>query len=237
MNIEFEFTSPGTPQQNGKAERMIATLWGPLRAVNHHALGDSWLKYALFAEFLNTLTHLQNITVSESGVTCAYQKLYGYIPKWAENLKTLGEVAVVRNIQSNPSKIEPRGRIMIMIGYQLDGPPKCYKFFNPQSNKTVYSRDIRWLEKTYAEYKELQNNAFQEHKSSIPMKITCNESTTGTIDEENKSICYEDGVTHVYEPPHQNHDETTNSNFAENISETTSDMDKKFLEQEREKEN
>ena len=96
---------------------------------------------------------------------------------------------------------------MIMIGYQLDGPPNCYKFFNPQLNKTVYSRDIHWQEKTYAEYKELQKNIYQDHKLSIPMKITCNEATTGIIDEENKSICCEDEVTHVYEPTHQNHNE------------------------------
>jgi transposase InsO family protein len=28
FNVKFEFTAPGTPQQNGKVERAFATLFG-----------------------------------------------------------------------------------------------------------------------------------------------------------------------------------------------------------------
>ena len=28
LNVQVEFTSPNTPQQNGQVERSFATLWG-----------------------------------------------------------------------------------------------------------------------------------------------------------------------------------------------------------------
>jgi transposase InsO family protein len=33
LNIEFEFTAPNTPQQNGKIERKFATVYGKMRAM------------------------------------------------------------------------------------------------------------------------------------------------------------------------------------------------------------
>jgi len=32
LNITFELTAPGTPQQNGKVERMFTTLFGRVRS-------------------------------------------------------------------------------------------------------------------------------------------------------------------------------------------------------------
>ena len=84
-NIKFEFTSPGTPQQNGKLERMIETLWSKMRAVNHQSMGDSKLKHKLYANIFDTLMHLQNITILEIGGESAYEKLYKLLPKWSKN--------------------------------------------------------------------------------------------------------------------------------------------------------
>jgi transposase InsO family protein len=33
MHFKFEYTAPGTPQQNGKIERKFATLYGMNRAM------------------------------------------------------------------------------------------------------------------------------------------------------------------------------------------------------------
>jgi hypothetical protein len=37
FNLQFEFTAPGTPQENGKVERAFATLWGRTRAMLNQA--------------------------------------------------------------------------------------------------------------------------------------------------------------------------------------------------------
>ena len=35
LGIQFEYTAPGTPQQNGCLERKFATLYGQLRVMSH----------------------------------------------------------------------------------------------------------------------------------------------------------------------------------------------------------
>jgi hypothetical protein len=41
FNLQFEFTAPGTPQENGKVERAFATLWGRTRAMLNQAKLDN----------------------------------------------------------------------------------------------------------------------------------------------------------------------------------------------------
>ena len=128
-NVKFEFTSPGTPQQNGKVERMIATLWSKMRAVNHQGMGDSKLRHRIYANILDTLTNLQNITISEIGGESAYEKLYNTLPKWSNNLKIIGEMAIVKLPTKIFGKQDDRGRLGMMLGYQTEGPEASYKFY------------------------------------------------------------------------------------------------------------
>ena len=45
LGITFEYTAPGTPQQNGRIERKFATLYGRVREILNHAQFDSyWCK-------------------------------------------------------------------------------------------------------------------------------------------------------------------------------------------------
>ena len=92
MNVIFEMTSPGTPQQNGKVERMIATLWGQLRACMYGGGFNHELRECLFAEILSTLTNLNNVRSGSDGSQSPYVKCYGFLPQWAKHLKTIGEV-------------------------------------------------------------------------------------------------------------------------------------------------
>jgi hypothetical protein len=49
LNVQMEFTSPNTPQQNGQVERSFATLWGCMRAmlnnsgVNEEMRNELWV--------------------------------------------------------------------------------------------------------------------------------------------------------------------------------------------------
>jgi transposase InsO family protein len=38
LGIQFEYTSPGTPQRNGLVKRKFATLYGRVRAMMNHAV-------------------------------------------------------------------------------------------------------------------------------------------------------------------------------------------------------
>ena len=63
LGIIFEFTAPGTPQQNSVAERRISTLMGRARAMLIQAGIDSKGKGEFWCEVISTATKLDNIMV------------------------------------------------------------------------------------------------------------------------------------------------------------------------------
>ena len=63
LGLIFEFTEPGTPQQNSAAERGIPTLMGRARAMLIHAGIDSKGKGEFLCEVISTATKLDNIMV------------------------------------------------------------------------------------------------------------------------------------------------------------------------------
>ena len=63
MGITFEFTTPGTPQQNSVAERRIPTLMGRARAMLIQARIESKYKGEFWCEVISTATNLDNIVV------------------------------------------------------------------------------------------------------------------------------------------------------------------------------
>ena len=69
LGIVFEYTVPGTPQQNGIVERAFATM---LMAQ------DLMEKSHLFwTEAANTITHLENITIKKGNTQTPYYLFYG----------------------------------------------------------------------------------------------------------------------------------------------------------------
>ena len=61
MGVTFEFTAPGTPQQNSVEERRIATLMGRGRAILIQAGIDSKGKGEFWCEVITTATKFDNI--------------------------------------------------------------------------------------------------------------------------------------------------------------------------------
>ena len=64
LGITFEFTAPGTPQQNSVAERRIPTLMGRARAMLIQAGIESKYKGECWCEVISTATKLDNIIVN-----------------------------------------------------------------------------------------------------------------------------------------------------------------------------
>ena len=56
--IDFEFTSPGNPQQNVMLEQAFATLYSRMRAMMAHAVLHEKLNTGVWSEFAATATKL-----------------------------------------------------------------------------------------------------------------------------------------------------------------------------------
>ena len=64
--IIYEYTAPGTPQQNGVVERAFVTVRGRARAMIDHAGFTMAKRQQLWCEATQTATMLDNILVQES---------------------------------------------------------------------------------------------------------------------------------------------------------------------------
>lgn len=147
--IKQETTCAYTPQQNSICERMNRTLADKVRAM----LLETKLPKKLWGEAIRSAAYVINRSPTKA--------LYGDTPAniWygenkLEKIRVFGSKAW-SVILPKPSKLEPRAKPMIMIGYCGSG----YKLWNPLTDETEESRDVRFDESDY-KYDESQWNKF-----------------------------------------------------------------------------
>ena len=88
FGIIFEFTAPGTPQQNSVAERRIPTLMGRARAMLIQAGIDSKGKGEFWCEDISTATKLDNILVRPERTKPPHTLFYGKDSKYMKYMRT-----------------------------------------------------------------------------------------------------------------------------------------------------
>ena len=130
LGIIFEFTAPGTPQQNSVVERKLPTLMGRSRAM------------MLTAGF-------------------SQQDKRKFWSKYMKFLRSFGEMAVIAITDGKKmrSKLDPRGRTGIFVGYADDHAGNVYRFINTQTKKIILSRDVQWLNSFLKEYKKRKDDS------------------------------------------------------------------------------
>ena len=155
MKINFEYTSAGTPQQNGVAERAFATLYGRVRAMLNRAGFKGAMREKLWAECAMTATFLDGILSNKVGAKSKWEKFYKETPRFADKLRTFGEVGVVwdyRN-QKIKKKLDNKGEIHYFVGYSTSHAGDTYRMYNPKTGGITVTRDIYWLNKMPNEVK------------------------------------------------------------------------------------
>ena len=153
LEIEFEFTSRSTPQHNGVVERKFQTLYNRMMATLNRAGLTSSLRKFLWAECAFCVTILENVCVKNGSTKSPFELFYNKKFKVTNELRTFGEVGVVKSSYSSmQSKIKNKGITMLFCGYSLCHGTHVYKMLNLETNRTVITRDIVWLNKTYGEW-------------------------------------------------------------------------------------
>ena len=147
FGIIFEFTAPGTPQQNSIAERRIPTLMGRARALLIQAGLEPKYKEEFWCEVISTATKLDNTMVRPERTKPRHTLFYGEDPKYARGLRTFGEMAVVAIHEGKKmrSKLDNRGKTCMVVGYADDHTKDVYRFLNIHTKRIILSRDVRWL--------------------------------------------------------------------------------------------
>ena len=155
LGLNFEYTAPGMPQQNGRVERKFAALYGRVRSMLNGARLTASLRSKLWAEAAKTATDCENMLANESGES-SHSLFYGGEPNYARHLRTFGEVAIITDNKTIKGKLADRGKPCLFLGYSSTHTGDTFKFLNLSTTKSVMSRDVIWLNKNYAEWKGLK---------------------------------------------------------------------------------
>ena len=125
----FEFTAPGTPQQNSVVERKIPTLMGRSRAMMLKAGFSQRDKRKFWCEVISTATKLDSIMVRKERTKPPYTLFYNDEPKYKKYLRSFGEMAVIAISDGKKmrSKLDTRGRTGIFVGYADDHAGNMFK--------------------------------------------------------------------------------------------------------------
>ena len=146
----FEFTVPGTPQQNSVVERRIPVLMGRARAMLIQAGIDSKGKGEFWCEVISTATKLDNIMVRPDRAKPPCTLFYNKDAKFMKHLRTFGEMAVVAIHEGKKmrSKLDNSGKTYMFVGYADD-----HSRLNIHTKRIIMSRDARWLNIIWKHYR------------------------------------------------------------------------------------
>ena len=155
LGVIFEFTAPGTPQQNSVAERRISMLMGRGRAMLIQAVIDSKGKGEFWCEVISTATKLDNIMVRPERAKSPHTLFYGKDAKYMKYMRTFGEMAVIAIHEGKEmrSKLDNRGKTFMFVGYAEDHAGDVYRLLNIHTKRIIMSRDVRWLNIIWKHYR------------------------------------------------------------------------------------
>ena len=161
LGIIFEFTAPGTPQQNSVAARKIPTLLGRSRAMMTQAGLSQQDKRKFWCEVICTATKLDNIMVRKERTKPPHTLFYNDGARYVKYLRTFGEMAVIAISDGKKmrSKLDTRGKTGIFVGYADDHAGNVYRFIDVQTKKIILSRDVQWLNSSWKQYKTRNNDS------------------------------------------------------------------------------
>ena len=130
MGLNFEYTTPSTPQQNGRMERKFSALYGRVRAILNGARLPLQLRQKLWAEAAATATACENLFSGGTREDCSHKLFFGELPRYARHLRTFGEIAVVTDHTRIKNKLADRGKHAMFLGYSFTHTGDTYCFLN-----------------------------------------------------------------------------------------------------------
>ena len=96
--------------------------------------------------------------VQDSAKSHPFTLFFGVDAKYSKHLKVFREMCVVAdtNNKVGRTKIDPRGKISLFVGYSTQHAGDVYRLLNPKTSRVIHSRDVKWIGKTWAEFYKIK---------------------------------------------------------------------------------
>lgn len=138
--VQHQFTAPYSPQQNGVSERKNRSIMEMARCL----MQEKELPKKFWAEAANTAVFLLNRLPTKSvKMKTPFEAWYGVKP-FVKNLKVFGCVCYIHVPSIKRDKLDQKGEAGIFVGYSLHS--KAYRVYQPNKNKVIVSRDVKFFE-------------------------------------------------------------------------------------------
>ncbi|KAK2456950.1 putative mitochondrial protein [Trifolium repens] len=134
--IRRQLTVPRSPQQNGVAERKNRTILEMARSM----LKSKKLPKELWAEAVACAVYLSNRSPTRSVLGKTPQEAWSGRKPGISHIRVFGSIAHAHVPDEKRSKLDDKSEKYIFIGY--DNNSKGYKLYNPDTRKTVISRNV-----------------------------------------------------------------------------------------------
>ena len=157
---------------------------------------ESKYKGEFWCEVISTATKLDNIIIRLERTKPPHTLLYGKDAKYTRSLRTFGEMAVIARHEGKKmrSKLDDRGKTCMFVGYADDHSKDVYRFLNIHTRRIIISRDVRWLNIIWKQYKKKSIYArkqvelfLDEEERSLEDERSFGESSIEEIEEEPES--------------------------------------------------
>jgi hypothetical protein len=162
--IVAQYTMPGSPDQNGVAERRNRTLLDMVRSM----LSSSKLPKSLWVEALKTAVYILNRVPTKAVPKTPFESLKGWKPS-LRHMRVWGCPSEVRIYNPQEKKLDPRTISGYFIGYAERS--KGYRFYCPcHITRIVESRNAKFLENDLISEIDQTRNIVSEndHSESQP---------------------------------------------------------------------
>ena len=134
--IRRQLTVPRTPQQNGVAERKNRTILEMARSM----LKSKKLPKEFWAEAVACAVYISNRSPTKSVLEKTPQEAWSGRKPGVSHLRVFGSIAHAHVPDEKRSKLDDKSEKYIFIGY--DANSKGYKLYNPETKKTIISRNV-----------------------------------------------------------------------------------------------
>ena len=104
--------------------------------------------------------------------------------------------------QVGRTKIDPRGKISLFVGYSTQHAGDVYRLLNPKTSRVIHSRDVKWIGKTWAEFYKIKiiDRASGYVGPDEDFQLEEEEEEEELEPEEDESEVIQDGQSQVEEP-------------------------------------
>ena len=158
-----QYTMPGTPSQNGVAERRNRTLKDMVRSMISH----SSLPNSLWGEALKTAVYILNRVPSKAVNKTPYELWTGKKPS-IRHLHVWGCLAEARPYRPNERKLDSRTVSCYFVGYPERS--KGYKFYDPSSRSFFEMSNAKFIEDSGST--QVKEVIFEEEYVNAPTTTT-----------------------------------------------------------------